>query len=195
MEYDLKLDQIKIHGQTSQPPIDTRRSMNSKARDELFHSAIKGFKRESWFFFLNEEKFKQIDSLTAMACPRKLQTQGCCRTKVESRELLSSSVRHKTKASFYPTAPILFSPTVHWFSHMILEDFTISVSLAINWEYATLNLRKITIWSPAEDAPHQKDCLLIIDTKMDIYVMTSSRFLASNSSQVCRKCVLIKSTK
>ena len=61
MEYDLKLDQTKIHGQTSEQPVITWQSVNSKAREELFHSAIRGFKRvkrESFFFF-NEEKFSQ----------------------------------------------------------------------------------------------------------------------------------------
>ena len=54
MEYDLKLDQTKIQGQTSEQPVITWQSVNSKARDELFHSAIRGFKRvkrESFFFF------------------------------------------------------------------------------------------------------------------------------------------------
>lgn len=47
MEYDLKLDQTKIHRQTSQPPIITWQSKNAKARDKSFHLAIRGFKRES----------------------------------------------------------------------------------------------------------------------------------------------------
>ena len=64
MEYDLKLDQTKIHGQTSEQPVITWQSVNSKARDELFHSASRGFKREKreiFFFFFNEEKFSQAD--------------------------------------------------------------------------------------------------------------------------------------
>lgn len=61
MGYDLKFDQTETHGQTPQPPIITWKSVNSKATDKLFHSAIRGFKRESGFFFLNEEKFSQAD--------------------------------------------------------------------------------------------------------------------------------------
>ena len=102
MEYDLKLDQTKIHGQTSEQPVITWQSVNSKAREELFHSAIRSFKRvkrESFFFLMKKNLVRHIDSLRAMASPSKGQTQGCCKTKVQSGECLSSTVRYKITAS------------------------------------------------------------------------------------------------
>ena len=112
MEYDLKLDQTKIHGQTSEQPVITWQSVNSKARDELFHSAIRGFKREKreifFFFLMKKNLVRQIDSLRAVASPSKGQTQDCCKTKVQRGEWLSSTIRGKTTASqFIPDTPLM----------------------------------------------------------------------------------------
>ena len=105
----------QIHRQTSEPPVITWQSVNYKARDKLFHSAIRGFKREKresfCVFFFNEEKFSQADWFSkgcGLSQLRGRQTQGRWKTKVASGDWLSSTIRCKTTVSqFIPDTPLM----------------------------------------------------------------------------------------
>lgn len=181
---------------TSPPPAIAWRCVSSGGRDKLCHSPTRGLKGEScFFFFLNEEQPRQIDSLGLWAVPES------CKVKVaagprSTAEHMSSTFRKCDRSLRLPTAPIVPSPRAHL---LVTYDLGKLCSLfAFGNKLSICNTQCKENESDSlvgRGLPVRKIVILVIDTQRGMYVTRCSRFSVSKSSQVYRKCIIIKSTK